>query len=130
MEALDKEIMRAAMRRNDIAHGKAIRLRLQSDPERDCGAFLVAPQYMTARTEAWMPQDALTDPWGILRSIYRYNAADIWELAGKFAQLHRKVWECLELVKRDPKTGLPAILQKMAVERPEDYNRLISQLPR
>ena len=127
---LAKEIQLGGDLRNEIAHGKVLRLNVHDLDEkgarrsRDTGALLVAPAYITGRTSL-DPPPIEDDPIGLFKSNYRFNAADISRFASKFLQLGHAITDYLSRVVKDPETKMPRYLMLMWRADPEGFARKI-----
>jgi len=105
-DGLIENIGRASKRRDDIAHGKAIRLAVQAGQKTiDHGAFLFPPDYNTERTNAFLKarsHELDFTPITFMRAKYRFTDEDILSYAEKFSQLQDAIWNFTRTVtKRD-----------------------------
>src|SRR5215471_7697550 len=81
---LMKVLRLASPRRNDVAHGH---VRDYAAPDTEGGGFyLVAPDYNTRRTDAFIDLSAEAgDPFSFARHRYAYTTTQISELGARFA---------------------------------------------
>lgn len=80
---------RASGRRNDIAHGRAHPLTVNSQP---LGAFLFPAPYNTGRNSLFPAIDD-GDPFSVMTGKYRYTSAHIIGIGNKFGELTMKIIE-------------------------------------
>lgn len=93
---LIKEVESAARRRDDIAHGRAVKNEKISIKGREhFGSFLFAANYHNTRSSAFPD---FSDPLGHMRADYRYTSDDIVTIAKKFGELNFKIHEYSVLI--------------------------------
>lgn len=128
VEALMETAKLAGFIRNEIAHGKALRITSHGQtsdgiPEtKEVGAFLLAPEYMTGRRVPWISPNDPEDPLSFVRSSYRYTASDIHLFADKFGLLLSKVWDYASSIQRN-EHGVPKNVMDYMVKEAEDREK-------
>lgn len=112
-------ISHASNRRNEIAHGRVIRVQthLDSGSSKDSVVFLTSPQYAVNRNQPyyggkWHSDDVLG---AASRSKYRYRMSDVAAFAQKFALLGSKVRDLMMEASRD-ESNIPRIVMKLMRE--------------
>jgi len=115
-----------AHRRNDIAHGKVVRIRQYVkggvDVNLDSGCLLVAPSYMTGRTDPFPSEDE-DDIFGITKSHYRFNTMDILSYAKKFLALNNCLVNYTYTTVKVKETNIPRLIAEMQSADPEGFVR-------
>lgn len=123
--SLMENITWASHRRNDIAHGRAVRVRQYVkdglDANLDSGYMLVAPRD-TSRTNPF-PSDDKDDIFGITASQYRFSAMDIYSYSEKFLKLANYILSHAYSTMRNQETGIPGFILKMKQADPEGFER-------
>jgi hypothetical protein len=111
-------ISHASHRRNEIAHGRVIRVQAHRDagPPKDSGAFLTSPRYAVNRNQSfyggkWHPDDVLV----IDRSKYRYRMSVIATFAQKFDLLGSRIGD-LMMEATHTERGIPKIVERLLKE--------------
>jgi hypothetical protein len=129
LTVLLEEVQHASYRRNDIAHGKALNVITHdrspdgSLTERRLGALLVAPEYMTGRTNLDVQAFGEDDAFALTRSHYRFTSSDILSFARKFSELQFQITYYIQTVAKDEKTRLPKVIVEMSQADPEALDR-------
>ncbi len=117
---------KAADRRNDIAHGKVVHIRQFVKGGRQVnltsGYMLVAPSYMTGRTDPFPSEDE-DDIFGITKSHYRFNTQDILSYSKKFSVLSNSLVHYAHGCFRDETYNIPRFIQKMKAADPVAFER-------
>lgn len=73
----------ASGRRNDVAHGKVIRVNIDGN---DRGAFLVPSEYNTRKNRPLHTYDP-SDEYSFLQGVYRYTSEDVFDFSNKIDAL-------------------------------------------
>ena len=128
VQRLINEIKFASWRRNDIAHGKVIRLQVHGEEGensvRHLGCLLVAPTYMTGRTSLFADFSE-EDKFAFTKSLYRFNSNDILSYKNKFEALRLKMIDYIQTIYKDPQTRIPKIVLDLQLNVPKAFSRKI-----
>ena len=112
---------KAAQRRNEIAHGKVTGVRTfvkdGAPVELDTGYLLLAPRYMSGRTNAFPSPDPL-DIWSVTKSHYGFNSSDVEVFADKFTRLASVFADFANQSTTYSSTGDPHFIQRFLKANP------------
>jgi hypothetical protein len=117
-----KSVQFGARRRNDIAHGKVTRIctyvQKGSPVDLDTGYLLLAPRYMSGRTNPFPSSDE-GDRWAMSKSQYACDRNDIRTIADKFLKLANMLADFANQSTRYPETAAPHFIKKLLEANPK-----------
>ena len=117
----------AAMRRNDIAHGKVAPVKISNSgylsrrhpnqTDKSAGYMLAAPEHVTGRNKS--EPEAKGPSWS--NSDYRMSAKDIIIFAAAFHDLEAAIHRYIFFVQKEVESGLPRLILQLMADNPGTF---------